>query len=91
MKCSEDILVIRLIFERVKIKLIKGAPLRSWFSEDKVLLIPKFGAAELWGKQAAVRYVKGEEWECWNCFYRCMMMESLKVISNVLKKDVGYS
>jgi len=41
----------------------KGAPLKSWFNEGRLLFIPKFGAAALWGKQAAVRYEKGQELE----------------------------
>ena len=44
-------------------KNLKGAPLRSWFNEDKMLFIPKFGTSALWGKEGAVRYEKGRELE----------------------------
>jgi len=44
-------------------KNFKGAPLKSWFNEDKLLFIPKFGTSTLWGAQGAVRYVKGQELE----------------------------
>lgn len=43
------------------LKNIKGVPLKSWFNEDTLLFMPKFGAGYLWGKDSAVRYKKGQE------------------------------
>ncbi len=42
----------------------KGVQLKSWFNDESLLFMPKFGAGYLWGKESAVRYKKARSWIC---------------------------